>query len=168
MMTIKDAANSILTLRDLRLRDRKLRLSRSSDTPLKRKNPSLSETENYPAKKFSVYSRTPENCGIKVKSKDILLYQGVRASKTGSQKKVPPPAKTGALVKSKSEPTKEQMLTKRKRPAVAARKKAALKTAGKMESKGSASGSKLPVGTKRKFCNRTPQSSDQNKKARKF
>lgn len=164
----KDAANSILTLRDLKLRDRKLRLSRSSDSPLKRKNTSVSETENYPAKKFSVYSKTPESCDIKVKSKEISSYQGVRASKSGTQKKAAPHARTGALLKSKSEPAKEQMLTKRKRPAVAARKKEALKAAGKTESKGSASGSKLPVGTKRKFCNRTPQSSGQNKKARKF
>lgn len=165
----KDAANLILTLRDLKLRDRKLRLSRSSDTTLKRKNTSVSETKNYPAKKFSFYSKTPESCDIKVKSKEILSYQGVRASKSGTQKKAAPRARTGALVKSKSEPAKEQMmLTKRKRPAVAARKKEALKAAGKTESKGSASGSKLPVGTKRKFCNRTPQSSGQNKKARKF
>ncbi|XP_073124390.1 uncharacterized protein [Henckelia pumila] len=164
----KDAANSILTLRNLKLRDRRLRLSRSSDTPSKRKNPSISETESYPAKKFAVNSRTPESCDIKVKSKEILSYQGVRASKSGTQKKAAPRARTGALVKSKSEPAKEQMLAKRKRPAVAARKKEALKAAGKMESKGSASGSKLPVGTKRKFGNRTPQSAVQNKKARKF
>ncbi|XP_075493175.1 uncharacterized protein LOC142531057 isoform X1 [Primulina tabacum] len=164
----KDAANSILMLRNLKLRDRKLRLSRSSDTPLKRKNSTIPETENHPAKKFAVNSRTPESGGIKVKSKEILPYQGVRASKSGTQKKAAPRARAFALVKSKPEPAKEQKWTNRKRPAVAARKKEAQKAARKMESNGSASGSKLQVGAKRKFGNRTPQSVGQNKKARKF
>lgn len=163
----KDAANSILTLRNLKLRDRKLRLSRSSDTPLKRTNTSISERENYQAKKFSVYSRIPEKCGIKVRSKEMLSYEGIRASKSGTQKKAAPRTRTGDPVKSKSEHAKEQMSIKRKRPAVAARKKEALKVAGKTESKGSVGGSKQPVGTKRKFGNQTPQSSGQNKKARK-
>ncbi|KZV47062.1 RNA recognition motif-containing family protein [Dorcoceras hygrometricum] len=165
----KDAADSILMSRNLKLRDRKLRLSRSSGTPLKRKNPLTPESGNHPAKKVAVNSRTPESDSVKVNFKDILSYQGVRASKAGTQKKsAVPRARTGALVKLKSEPAKEQMLMKRKRPAVAARKKEAQKAARKMGSEGSASGAKLLVGAKRKFGNRTPQNADPNKKARKF
>ncbi|KAL3619457.1 hypothetical protein CASFOL_037027 [Castilleja foliolosa] len=158
-----DAANLIAKKRNLRLRDRELRLSKSTDTPLKRKSPSQPQTNNnnnYSSnKKLAVSPRTPDS-GNKFKGTTSMSYQGLHASKSGAQKKVN--TKVVFPTKSKTAPAVEQHKPsgKKKRPSVAARKEKALKSAANASSKG--------AGTKRKMGNRTPVSGGQKKKARKF
>ncbi|KAL6536548.1 hypothetical protein OROGR_013120 [Orobanche gracilis] len=144
----------------LKLRDRELRLSHavSTNPPLKRKLSTSQHTNNssYSSKKTTVAaSRTPDSGDNKFKGTGNLSYQGLRASKTGSQKvhtKIVFPAK------SKHQPATEQKSGKKKRPAVAARKQKVLKAAN---------ASQL-AGTKRKISNRTPESAGQKKKAKKL
>ncbi|KAL2545413.1 RNA-binding (RRM/RBD/RNP motif) family protein [Forsythia ovata] len=156
MFKTRDATNSIVKKHKLKLRDRELRLShaKSNSTPSKRKDFSLPETYNSPAKKFAVNSRNPGG-NHKVKAKGNMSYQGMQASKSGTQKKVP--ARVSAPAKSKSGSSTEKPV-KGKRPAVAARK---------LKAQRAANASKQ-VGTKRKLDNRTPDSAGQKKKARKF
>ncbi|GFQ06604.1 RNA-binding protein 34 [Phtheirospermum japonicum] len=161
-----DAANLIAKKRNLRLRDRELRLSKSTDTPLKRKSHSQAQTNNnnnnYSAnKKLAVSPRTPDS-GNKFKGTTSMSYQGLRASKSGAQKKVH--TKVVFPAKSKTPPAAEQHKPggKKKRPSVAARKEKALKAAA------NANASSKVAGTKRKIGNRTPVSGGQKKKARKF
>lgn len=153
---MQDAANLVVKKRNLKIRDRDLRLyrSKSNSTPSKRKNLSPAEQKNSPAKKFVAGSRTPAN---KVKT---MSYQGLQASKSGEQKKVH--TKKAEPVKFKSSTQKAQKPKERtgKRPSVAARKANALK--------GSVGGGSKQAGKKRKMEGRTPDSSHRNKKARKF
>ncbi|KAI3453384.1 hypothetical protein Pfo_010047 [Paulownia fortunei] len=152
-----DAVNLVLKKHNLKLRDRELRLShaKSTGTPLKRKNSSQLETNNsYSAKKLAVASRTLDS-GNKVKAKAIS-YQGLRASKSGGQKKVH--TRITLPAKSKSQPATEQKFGNKKRPAVAARKEKA---------RHAANASQL-AGTKRKLGNQSPENAGQKKKARKF
>ncbi|CAI9785007.1 unnamed protein product [Fraxinus pennsylvanica] len=152
----RDAANSIVKKHNLKLQDRELRLShaKSNSTPSKRKSISLPETYNTPAKKFAVDSRY-SGSDNKLKAKANMSYQGMRASKSGTQKKAP--TRVGAPAKSKSGSSMEKPV-KGKRPAVAARK---------LKAQRAANASKQ-VGIKRKLDNRTPDTAGQKKKARKF
>ncbi|PIN06794.1 Splicing factor 3b, subunit 4 [Handroanthus impetiginosus] len=152
-----DAANLVLKKHNLKIRDRELRLShaKSNNTPSKRKNSSQPEITNTPAKKFSVASRTPDS-GNKVRAKANVSYQGIRASKSGSQKKVH--KKITTTTKSVSQAATTEKLRTKKRPAVAARKEKARKAANTTQ----------VAGTKRKLGNRTPETGGQKKKARKF
>ncbi|KAK6146453.1 hypothetical protein DH2020_020322 [Rehmannia glutinosa] len=157
-----DAANLIVKKRNLKIRDRELRLShaKSTDTPLKRKLSSQPQTNSYSAKKLAVSSRTPDS-GNKVKVQANLSYQGLRASKSGAQKKVHTRITLPAKSKSKSQPasTEQKSSGKKKRPSVAARKEKALKAANTSQ----------VTGTKRKIGNRSPhENAGQKKKARKF
>ncbi|XP_011070301.1 RNA-binding protein 34 [Sesamum indicum] len=152
----KDAANFVVKKPNLKLRDRELRLSHAkpNDTSSKRKNSLQPDTNSLSAKKSAVGSRTPDDAN-KVKAKANLSYQGLRASKSGTQKKVH--TRITLPAKSKSQPAMEQKSGHKKRPAVAARKEKALQAAN---------ASKL-AGTKRKLGNRTPDNAGQKKKARK-
>ncbi|KAL0296347.1 UNVERIFIED_CONTAM: RNA-binding protein 34 [Sesamum radiatum] len=152
----KDAANFVVKKHNLKLRDRELRLSHAkpNDTSSKRKNSLQPDTNSSSAKKSAVGSRTPDDAN-KVKAKANLSYQGLRASKSGTQKKVH--TRITLPAKSKSQPAMEQKSGHKKRPSVAARKEKALQAA---------SASKL-AGTKRKLGNRTPDNAGQKKKARK-
>ncbi|MBA0563725.1 hypothetical protein Golob_008691 [Gossypium lobatum] len=121
----REAANVVVKKRTLKLRDRELRLShaKSDATSSKRKNQSSSGTDGTPAKKFAIDSRTPSTTGNKSNTKASLSYQGLRASKSGFEKKV---SSRGTISPVKMKFNAQRMdkpkerLTKR--PAVAARK----------------------------------------------
>ncbi|XP_059656838.1 nucleolar protein 12 [Cornus florida] len=157
----RDAANVVIKKRNLKLRDRDLRLSRaqSNATPSKRKSPSSAETNHSPAKKFAADSRTP-NSNNKVKTKASISYQGVRASKSGVQKKVSTKIAEPSKLKSRIQKGDLPKERKIKRPSVAARKANVLKGGG--------GGASKEAGKKRKLGSQTPESARPNKKARKF
>ncbi|OMO77333.1 hypothetical protein CCACVL1_15074 [Corchorus capsularis] len=119
----KEAANAVVKKRSLKLRDRELRLShaRPDATPSKRKSPSSSGMNSTPSKKLAVDSGTPSSNGSRSNAKASLSYQGLRASKSGVQKKV---HKGTGPVKMKAKAQKDEKPKERntKRPAVAARK----------------------------------------------
>ncbi|KAF9689651.1 hypothetical protein SADUNF_Sadunf01G0114400 [Salix dunnii] len=158
---VKEAANLAIKKRNLKLRDRELRLShaRQDSTPSKRKNSFAEETANSPNKRIAPNSRAPGHNNWPDR-KAYKSYQGLRASKSGVEKKVHAPAhsKRDGAVKMKSKPRGEKQ--QGKRPAVAQRKAKA--TALK---EGGASG---PARQKRKLDSRTPDSSNRKKKTRKF
>lgn len=145
----RDAADVVIRRRNLKLRDRDLRLyhTKAETTLSKRKSPLPTNTP--PAKKFGGNSKfaSLEN---KTNSKAAFSYQGLRASKSGIQKKTHRPAKANA------NPQKVPMQKERqqKRPAVAARKAKVLKA--------------KQTGIKRKLDKQTPDSNRQKKKARRF
>ncbi|KAL0409279.1 UNVERIFIED_CONTAM: RNA-binding protein 34 [Sesamum radiatum] len=140
----QDAANFVVKKHNLKLRDRELRLSHAkpNDTSSKRKNSLQPDTNSSSAKKSAVGSRTPDDSN-KVKAKANLSYQGLRASKSGTQEEGPY-KHTLPANQNLNLPT-EQKSGHKKRPAVAARKEKALHAAN---------ASKL-AGTKRKLGNRT-------------
>ncbi|KAF3449399.1 hypothetical protein FNV43_RR10127 [Rhamnella rubrinervis] len=113
----REAANLVVKKRNLKLRDRELRLyhSKPNSTPSKRSSPSPAEKSISPAAKRP---RTPDgNKAINMSASKS--YQGLRASKSGVQKKV---AKTSRPDKVKSNIQRGAKERKEKRPAVAARK----------------------------------------------
>ncbi|KAI7994513.1 RNA-binding protein 34 [Camellia lanceoleosa] len=149
----RGAANSVVKKGSLKLRDRELRLCHAKPnlTPSKRKNPSPRDINGSPTKKLAVDLRTP--------TKAASSYQGLRASKSGVQKKVH--AKVIEPVKLQFRTQKGEKLKERtrKRPAVAARR------ANAMNGGGDAS---KQVGKKRKLECQTPGSARPSKKIRKF
>lgn len=160
---MQEAAKFVVKKRNLKLRDRELRLSHAKvdatpskrpnpssahapSTPAKRPNPSA-HAPSTPAKKFSVASRSPSSSNNMSKSnrKTNASYQGLRATKSDVHKKI-----------QGGEKPKERMT---KRPSVAARKaKANL-----------VKQSDLPkqAGMKRKVDSRTPDSTLRNRKVKK-
>ncbi|KAL3499958.1 hypothetical protein ACH5RR_039051 [Cinchona calisaya] len=140
----RDAANLVVRRRHLKLRDRDLRLyhAKAETTPSKRKSPLPTKTP--PAKKFEMNSKfsSPEN---KTNLKSAITYQGLRASKSGIQKKTYRATKFNA----NAEKVPMEKQRQQKRPAVAARKA-------------------KQAGIKRKLEKQTPDSSHWKKKARKF
>lgn len=150
----REATNMVVKKQNVRLRDRELRLSHAKPESTSSKRKSLSTSENSPAKKLAVDSKPS--------------YQGLRASKSGVEKKVRHP-RSSEPAKTKSKFQKDGLKGKvrgTKRPAVAARKaKATIK--GGLGSGGGGSGSKL-TGKKRKPESWTPDSSRGNKRAKKF
>lgn len=152
---MQEAANLVIKKRNLKLRDRELRLyhSKQNSTPSKRRNPTSAEKADSPAsKRLAIDSRTP---GGNKTINTSASYQGVRASKSGVQKKV---AKASRPDKFKLNFQKGEKERKEKRPAVAARKAKALRD-------GDAS---KHAGAKRKLDSRTPESSHRNKKVKNF
>ncbi|KAL4347454.1 hypothetical protein GQ457_17G020010 [Hibiscus cannabinus] len=121
----REAANLVVRKRTLKLRDRELRLShaRPDATPSKRKNQS-SSGDGTPAKKFAVGSSTPSTNDNRSNTKASLSYQGLRASKSGSEKKqVRSKGTIGPeKMKFKAQRTEKPKERVSKRPAVAARK----------------------------------------------
>ncbi|MCD9561257.1 hypothetical protein HAX54_020261 [Datura stramonium] len=156
----REAANVVSRKRNLKLRDRELRLSHSkaNSTPSKRKNLSTEDRFSSPAKKFAVDSASPGSSSYKAKAKPDFSYQGVRASKSGVQKKTQSRMSDRGKLKPKTQISQKPKERVGKRPSVAARKAKALKAA--------ASGLKQ-MGTKRKLDNRTPDTSGRKKKFRK-
>lgn len=156
----REAANVVSRKRNLKLRDRELRVSHSkaNSTPSKRKSLSTEDRFRSPAKKFAVDSATPGSSSYKAKTKSDLSYQGVRASKSGVQKKTQSRMSNRGKLKPKAQTSQKPNERIGKRPSVAARKAKALKAA--------ASGLKQ-IGTKRKLDSRTPDTAGGKKKFRK-
>ncbi|MED6193164.1 hypothetical protein PIB30_016466 [Stylosanthes scabra] len=143
----KEAANSVLKKRNLKLRDRELRLShaKADSTPSKRPNPSPAQAPGTPAKRNRLATSSPSSSINRSNKKSNASYQGLRATKSDFKKKAPGVEKP------------KQRLEKR--PSVAARKAKAnmLKQ----------SGSSKQTGMKRKLDSRTPDSSFRAKKVKK-
>jgi len=172
---MQEAAKFVVKKRNLKLRDRELRLShaKADATPSKRPNPSSAQAPTpskraqtsstqartpskrphtsstqapgTPAKKFSVASRSPPSSINRSNRKTNTSYQGLRATKSDV------PKKTQGGEKPKQRQTK--------RPSVAARKAKA-----KFHKE---SGAPKQAGIKRKLDSRTPDSSLRNKKVKK-
>lgn len=155
----------------MKLRDRELRISRVKDTTSSKRKSNPSEAYS-PAQKRQQKDKvvTPTATG-----KANLSYQGVRASKSGDDKKKPyqkSPAQSkmrpGGISSGGGENNKagnnNSTLKQRsqKRPAVAARKAKANSKDSK-ESRG-----KRFAGTKRKQESRTPESFSKKKKPKRF
>ncbi|XP_008238216.1 PREDICTED: RNA-binding protein 34 [Prunus mume] len=155
----REAANLVVKKRNLKLGDRELRLSHAKpdSTPSKRKNPSSGLKANSPAKKLAVGSRTPDF--NKVGSKDTKSYQGLRAGKPGVQKKFHSKSSRQDTFESRSQSGVKPKERKDKRPSVAARK-------AKASFKGGPAAKQ--TGIKRKMDSRTPESSQQKKKFKKY
>ncbi|XP_010530020.1 PREDICTED: RNA-binding protein 34 [Tarenaya hassleriana] len=159
-----EAANLVLKKRNWKLRDRELRLSRtkSDSTPSKRKSHA---SEAYsPAKKLARDKTTSSGDKEKEKldRKAVLSYQGLRATKSGGNKKIahqksPGSAKTKP--KGAGDQTGHLKQRKQKRPSVAARKARA---------KGSQENDVKRAGIKRKHDSRTPESFSRKKKPKRF
>ncbi|XP_027360267.1 RNA-binding protein 34 isoform X2 [Abrus precatorius] len=141
----REAAKFLVKKRNLKLRDRELRLCHAKADATPSKRPNSLPTETPPAKKLSVDPRSPSSSKNNSNRKTNASYQGLRASKSNVPKKIPG-----------GEKPKERNM---KRPAVAARK---VKAKSVKES-----GLPKQAGVKRKLDNRTPNSSLRNKKARK-
>ncbi|KAK7309634.1 hypothetical protein RJT34_06522 [Clitoria ternatea] len=145
----REAASFVVKKRNLKLRDRELRLShaKADATPSKRKNSSSAQAPSTPAKRLSLASRSPSSNNNRSNRKTNASYQGVRATKSDVHKK-----------SHGGEKSRERNM---KRPAVAARKAKA------KFPKGSGSPQQAGVGVKRKLDSRTPDSSLRNKKVKK-
>ncbi|PWA72159.1 RNA-binding (RRM/RBD/RNP motifs) family protein [Artemisia annua] len=144
LFTTREAANTVVRKHKLKIRDRELRLShalKANPTPSKQKESSSSK---------------PAVGGN-------LSYQGIRATKSGGEKKFATRIAKHVRTESRSENVVKKKVRSEKRPSVAARKAAA--NAARTGGDGGGSGS---GGTKRKQESRTPQSNNKNKKPRKF
>lgn len=144
----REAANFVLRKRNLKLRDRDLRLShaRADATPSKRPNFSPPQVSGTPAKKAAMALRSPSSSNNSTNKKFNMSYQGLRANKTVVHKK------------SRTHGGKQTTERKTKRPAVAARK--AKLNAKLLKEDGSAK----QGGRKRKLDSKTPDSFVRNKK----
>ncbi|KAI3420581.1 uncharacterized protein J3R85_012665 [Psidium guajava] len=154
----RDSANVVAKKRNMKLRDRELRLSHAKPNliPSKRIDHSPTVDANHPAKKLAVDSRTPNGVS-RANTKFSTSYQGMQASKGTSLKKFK--AKGIGTVEPKKESTKKERVTEgrwKKRPAVAARK-ARQNTRKEI-------GSSDRTAKKRKMESRTPEISHQKNK----
>jgi len=174
----REAAHLVLKKGYLKLRERELRVSKvkADATPSKRKeNPS--GAFNSPAQK----RQQKEQVVIPVASaKGVLPYQGVRASKSGDDKKklyqkspaqskmMRPRSSSSSGNEGNKGGNSSSALKQRsqKRPAVAARK-AKANSKGSRESGGGGGGKRF-AGTKRKQESRTPESVSKKKKPKRF
>ena len=156
-LCLQEAANSVVKKRNLKLRDHELRLfhAKPDSTLSKRRNWTPAEKTSSPSKKFRG-SWTADD-SKKVFTNGSMSYQGLRASKSGVQKKV---AKGSRSDKLSSTIKKGVVERKEKRPAVAARK---AKAKALKES-----GASKQAGIKRKMDSRTPDSSHRKKKVKNF
>lgn len=158
----------VVKKRNLKLRDRELRVfhATKSSTPSKRSNPSSAQAANSPAKRLALDPRTPESSKMaSMKAPPpVSSYQGLRASKSGVQKKVRQEkrkfVRPGGLNSNKSQKGVKPKERQGKRPSVAARKA----KANVLKDGGASRG----AGIKRKLDSRTPESFQRNKKAKKF
>ncbi|KAI4303325.1 hypothetical protein MLD38_038971 [Melastoma candidum] len=155
----KDVVNLVMKVRNLKLRDRDLRVSRSKPnmTPAKRSNPSFPPGSNSSGKKwaFSPGSSSGNKAGL-------LSYQGLKATKdvTTPRKSTIKVLKPIQFKKEGSDKRGGGKQRMKKRPAVAARK---AKENGLREF-----GSATKMDRKRKNNSRTPDSFRKNKKIRKL
>lgn len=173
-LDVQEAANSVVNRQKLELRDRTLRLFHAkpnlTSTPLKKRN-KPTEADHSPAKKRAVDSGlgTPDSSKRVTPKATVASYQGLRASKTGSQKKIHakgngpkwPKYRKEKPVDHKRKRPEKTAERKGKRPAVANRKAVA---------KASKNGVAAPkqAGLKRKSDSRTPESSHRNKRVKRF
>lgn len=161
----REAANLVLRKQNFKLRGRDLRVchAKSDSTLAKRKNPPHFTTQS-PSKKLAFVDSTDSSSNSKSNNRPkpnaSASYQGLRASKSGFQKKVQPKRMEPKKVKAHAMKGEKPKAQKTKRPAVAARKANGLKLKG--------AGGKNQAGKKRKLENRSPDSFRQNKKAKKF
>lgn len=163
-MLLQEAANLLVKRRQLKLRDRDLRLYHAKPESTLPKKRELASANQTPSKRLAV-SLGKEH--LDKKEKPSLSYQGLRASKSGLQKKDVRRPRTGdnGMQKTRTEGGgPERKVRNGKRPAVAARKAKVLKSLAAMKIVGTPN----QTGMKRKMENRTPQKSDRNKKPRKF
>lgn len=155
-LCMQEAANFVVKKRNLKLQDRELRLChcKPNSTPSKRSNPSPAEESSSPATKRP---RTPDG-NKSINRSASKSYQGLRASKSGVQKKA---AKASRMDRFKTKIQKGEKERREKRPAVAARK---------AKAKALQNGGTAPkqAGVKRKPEHRTPESGRTNKKVKKF
>ena len=159
-MCLQEAAAAVVRKRNLKLRERELRLFHAkadSATPSKRINPTPADKTSSSTKKFRGSGTADDS--KKVFSNASTSYQGLRASKTGVEKKVAKARRPEKLVSTTKKAVAERS-RKDKRPAVAARKAKAKAT--------QAGGASKQGGIKRKMDSRTPDSFHKNKKAKKF
>ena len=150
VLLLQEAANTVVRKHRLKIRDRELRLShamKANLTPSKQKE---SSSNNYDS------SKKPTVGGN-------ASYQGIRATKSGGQKKFATRFAKPARSESRSERSVKRKVRSDKRPAVAARKAAA-----NAARTGGDGGRTSSGGTKRKPESRTPESNSRKKKARKF
>lgn len=163
----RDAANLVVKKKNLKLRDRDLRLYHArldSSTPSKRKRELSAWQDKSPSKKLALDSNDKPANDSKPKAKAASLsYQGLRASKSGIQKKVSTQQRIEVQKKSKPERVAgiEKKIRKTKRPSVAARK-------AKMAAAAGGGGAARQTVKKRKLESRTPENFHNNKKARRF
>lgn len=145
----REAASSTVKKRDLKIRDRPLRLchAKSDDTPSKRKD--MGPKRDFPHKRMTPSSREASTGSMDKTKAAPLSYQGLRASKSGVVKKASfrPPSDGDANRGSKRAAAADQKVRIAKRPAVAARKAKLL--------------------NKRKRESGTPENTRQNKKHKK-
>lgn len=162
---LQETANLVLKKRNLKIRDRDLRLyhaksnaTTTQSSSKKRENPnSSSDRYNSRSKKFARSSEGQNKIKTIASSGS---YQGLRASKSGVQKKVSTRISESMKVRPNTPKTPKLKERTGKRPAVAARRANAING-------GSGGGSKQ-AGKKRKPEGQTPESSRRNKKPRKF
>lgn len=158
---MQEAANSVVKKRNLKLRDRELRLSHAgqNSTPSKRKSAAPASASNSPAKKFSVDSKSPGSANQSY-SKGAMSYQGLQASKSGVQKKAHSGSTGPVRMKSKTQKGEKPKVRLEKRQSVALRKARAKVLKDGIATK--------QAGTKRKLDSRTPESSLRKKKTKRF
>ncbi|XP_030500964.2 uncharacterized protein LOC115716336 [Cannabis sativa] len=155
----KEAAAAVVRKRNLKLRERELRLFHAKPdtaTPSKRSNPTPADKSSSPSKKFRSFETAVDS--KKVFSTVSTSYQGLRASKTGVEKKVAKARRPEKPILTTKKAVVERT-RKDKRPAVAARKAKAKATYS--------GGASKQGGMKRKMDSRTPDSFHKNKKAKK-
>nr|GFA02063.1 RNA-binding protein 34 [Tanacetum cinerariifolium] len=143
LFTTREAANTVVRKHKLKIRDRELRLShalKANPTPSKQKESSSSK---------------PAVGGN-------LSYQGIRATKSGGEKKFATRIAKHIRTDMRSENMVKKKVRSEKRPSVAARKTVAnaARTGG--------DGGRCGGGIKHKQESHTPQSNTKNKKPRKF
>ncbi|XP_039141847.1 RNA-binding protein 34 [Dioscorea cayenensis subsp. rotundata] len=152
----RDAANTVVRQKNLKIRDRLLRVCHAkaetltTNTPSKRKSPG--PKKDSPPKRLALSSgeASPGSKDNKPKAKAASLsYQGIRSSKSGVLKKTGVPRRPTGNTKNEANKAgrAEQKTSKTKRPAVAARK--------------------AKLQKKRKQEGGTPENTRRNKKARK-
>ncbi|XP_038905328.1 nucleolar protein 12 [Benincasa hispida] len=174
----REAANSVVNNQKLELRGRTLRLFHAkpnpTSTPLTKRKRPPTEADYTPAKKNAVASGvgTPDSSKRVTPKATIASYQGLRASKSGSQKKIHTKGSSTKWPKSHSNSKEKPVDHKRKRPEKTSERKgkrpavANRKAVVKATKNGVASPKQ--AGVKRKSDSRTPGSSQRNKRVKRF
>ncbi|KAK1436313.1 hypothetical protein QVD17_02092 [Tagetes erecta] len=151
LFTTREAANAVVRKHKLKIRDRELRLSHAMKT-----NSNLTPSKR---KESSTPNNSISNSSKKAAVDGNTSYQGIRATKSGGQKKFATRLAKSGRTESGSENVVKRKVRSDKRPAVAARKAAAnaFRTVGDGSGRGA---------MKRKPESRTPMSNSRNKKPR--
>ncbi|KAI3905055.1 hypothetical protein MKX01_017301 [Papaver californicum] len=163
LLKTKEAASLLVRRRHLKLRDRDLRLYHAKPESVLSKKRELATVNNAPPSKRMAISPSKDYFDRKVKSN--LSYQGLRATKSGVQKKDGSRPRSGDRGMQKASDGPEQKVRDSKRPAVSARKAKVLKNLAAMKVAGT---TPKQTGMQRKMESRAPQKSDRNTKPRKF